>query len=147
MKIREIAFGSSEHARTIALRSRILREPLGLRFTPEELALEHADVHLGAFESQGGGESLVGCLVLVRLTPKTAKMRQVAVEPTLQRSGIGRSLVAECERAARKRGYERIELHARDTAVAFYLALGYRADGPEFTELGIAHQKLVKDLD
>jgi predicted GNAT family N-acyltransferase len=37
-------------------------------------------------------------------------------------------------------------LHARDTAVPFYLNLGYACVGEPFTEVGIGHQEMEKAL-
>jgi len=39
-----------------------------------------------------------------------------------------------------------IELSARDTAVAFYLKLGYSTQGPSYLEKNIPHIKMTKQL-
>ncbi len=52
----------------------------------------------------------------------------LAVAPTLQRSGIGRVLMAAVERALRRRGCQKLNLNVRTNnlkAVGFYEALGY----------------------
>lgn len=73
-------------------------------------------------------------------------MRQVAVDPELQRSGIGSILVLWSENVARQGGYESMILYARETAVPFYLRLGYRVEGEEFTEVSIPHRIMVRSL-
>jgi predicted GNAT family N-acyltransferase len=40
-----------------------------------------------------------------------------------------------------------IELHARETAVPFYLNLKYLAIGNQFFEVDIPHFKMTKELD
>jgi predicted GNAT family N-acyltransferase len=50
------------------------------------------------------------------------------------------------EEVARQRGFDRIVLHARDTAVAFYLRLGYQLEGEPFEEVGILHRRMAKTL-
>jgi uncharacterized damage-inducible protein DinB/GNAT superfamily N-acetyltransferase len=62
----------------------------------------------------------------------TAHLHQFAVDPALQRQGLGRRLVLACEQWAREHGYRRIAL---DTALpasglrALYLRLGYAEVG------------------
>lgn len=58
----------------------------------------------------------------------TAHFHQFAVDPALQRQGLGRRLVAECERWARERGYRRMALDTAEPAAelrAMYTRLGY----------------------
>jgi ribosomal protein S18 acetylase RimI-like enzyme len=137
-----IAFGSKEYDEEVGLRFRVLREPLGLTFTTEQLALERDDLHLGVFQAG----ALIAGLVLTRVSDEVVQMRQVAVEPALQGQGLGRLLVRESERLAREHGYREMVLHARDTAVQFYLRLGYQVRGKPFEEVGIAHQEMAKGL-
>ena len=58
----------------------------------------------------------------------TAHFHQFAVDPGVQRQGLGRRLVAECERWARERGYKRMALDTAEPATelrAMYRRLGY----------------------
>ncbi len=139
--LREIVVGSQDYGLELDLRRRVLRWPLGLDFTAEQIAEEAEDIHLGCFE----GDFLVATLVL---TPHRdeIKMRQVAVEPDFQGRGIGRQLVLFSERIARERGFARMVLHARDNAVPFYLRLGYELEGEEFEEVTIPHRAMGKAL-
>jgi predicted GNAT family N-acyltransferase len=142
MDLRWAAHGSPEYRRLVELRRRVLRLPLGLDFTPGQLAGEVEDLHLGAWE----GDRLLGCLLLTDHGGGIVQMRQVCVEPALQGTGVGAALVAESEAEARQRGFTRMMLHARDTAVGFYLRLGYRAVGAPFEEVSIPHQEMEKAL-
>lgn len=142
LSIREVIHGSPSYWATVALRDAILRQPLGLTLTPEELAQEAPSHHLACYR---GGE-LVGCLVLRPQGGGVVQMRQVAVVPALQGRGIGTALVAHSERVARQLGYRRLVLHARDTAVGFYERLGYAKVGEPFVEVTIPHQEMAKLL-
>ena len=71
-------------------------------------------------------------------------MRQVAVDESYQSKGIGRALVEYCEQVARDEQFTEIILHARETAVAFYLKLGYEVYGEPFIEVGIPHRNMRK---
>lgn len=142
IEIKEIKHGTTEYKQEVALRRKLLRKPLGLDFSQEELANESKDIHLGAFAEQ----KLLGCLVLSPQSKSKIKMRQVAVDPSLQGSGIGRLLVEAAETKAIKLGFKEMELSARETAVPFYLKLGYKLFGEPFTEVSIPHRKMKKNL-
>ena len=119
----------------------MLREPLGLEYTAEQLAEEYAYIHLAAYDSAW---ILRGCLFLTPKPDKVLQVRQVAVQAELQGAGIGKALMTASETYARLHGYERLELNARDTAVPFYKKLNYDTLGNMFEEVGIQHFKMVK---
>lgn len=54
-----------------------------------------------------------------------AKIRAFFVHPAWTRTGIGTMLLDECEAAARRHGFRRLELGATLTGVPFYRASGY----------------------
>ncbi len=137
-----IDFGSSEYEESIILRDLVLRKPLGMQFLPEDLAAEYDSFHLVIKEH----EEIIACLVLKPIDQKILKMRQVAVHPTRQGKNIGRQLVEFSEAITKSKGYDTIELHARKTAVPFYLRLGYEIIGDEFLEVNIPHFKMIKNL-
>lgn len=139
----EIAPHRSElYQQAVKLRRRILRVPLGLDFSPEELDHEASDKHfVGLVDDQ-----VVACLVMAPQNCSVVKMRQVAVDASLQGQGLGSKLVQASEAWAKEAGYSQIELNARDTAVQFYESLDYRIVGEEFVEVGIPHRKMVKDI-
>jgi len=142
LDIRLVAHNSPEYRETVALRFRILREPLGLSFTEEQLAAESGDLHLGAWLDG----KLAACLLLTPLDSATVKMRQVAVDDGLQGRGIGTALVRRSEEIAKERGFTSMTLSARATAVPFYLRLGYDLIGEEYEEVTIPHRKMEKRL-
>lgn len=142
IEVKTVPHGSDEYTQTTRLRDDVLRRPLGLALTPEELAKETGEYHVAAFDSESG--ELVGCLVLVPVSSEVLKMRQVAVAPGWQGQGIGHRLVAFSERLARKWGFGQMTLHARTTAVPFYLQQGYAVVGDEFEEVTIPHVTMIK---
>jgi len=142
MELRAIKHNTPEYVRIVALRRQVLRAPLGLDFTPEQLAAEADDIHLAGFE----GETPVACLILTPVSAEECKMRQVAVAPERQGEGLGGRIVAYCENVARAAGCRKITLHARETVVPFYLRLGYEVEGDVFDEVTIPHRKMVKWL-
>jgi predicted GNAT family N-acyltransferase len=142
MELRRIKHNTPEYERIVALRRRVLRAPLGLDFTPEQLAAEADDIHLAGFE----GETPLACMILSPVSAQEFKMRQVAVAPERQGEGLGSRLVEYCETVARAAGCAQITLHARETAVPFYLRAGYEIVGEPFEEVTVPHRKMSKWL-
>jgi len=139
----EVAFGTPSFDEMIYLRDLILRKPLNLAFTPQQLSAEYNSVHFGAYNLN---DELLGTLVMKPLSKKQVKMRQVAVFPEHQKKGIGQLLVVASEGYAKEEGFKEIVLNARVPAVPFYEKLGYAVDGDMFEEVGIDHYTMKKKL-
>ena len=142
MALKIIDHGSREYHQMVQLRNDILRRPLGLQFTPEELEKEKEEILIGAFEE----EKMLGCCMLIKEDPSSVRLRQMAVMNDLQGKGIGKALMQFAENLARDRGYTRITMHARKNAVGFYEKMGYRKVGNEFMEITIPHYVMEKEL-
>lgn len=138
-----LPFGSKEQIQSIGLRYEVLRKPLGLFFNAEDLKAEQHEQHLGIVE----GETVVACMILKPAGAGLVKMRQVAVAEKKTKKGYGKMLVQFGEMWCRQNGITRIELHARETAVPFYLQLGYSIDKEPFTEVGLPHRFMFRDLE
>jgi predicted GNAT family N-acyltransferase len=120
----------------------MLRKPLGLTFTKEDLESEKNDILIGFFDD----EKLEGCCILTKEDQKTVRLRQMAVLSGLQGKGIGRVIMSFAENIARDLRFKRLNMHARKTAIGFYEKLGYHVEGPEFEEVTIPHVEMVKEL-
>ena len=142
MALKMIEFGSKEYDQMVALRHQMLRKPLGLQFTNEELAKEAANILLGCFDE----EVLEGCCMLVEVAPGTIRLRQMAVISGLQGKGIGRVLMTFAENVARDRRHQKIIMNARVTSIPFFEKLGYQVSGNEFIDLTIPHVMMEKEL-
>lgn len=142
LEYRLIGYGSDYYRKTLDLRDRILRIPLGLRLTERELADDATDMHIGCF----AGEQLVACLIMSPKPDNSVKMRQVAVDEGWQRKGIGARLVRFADAWAAEEGFDKVWCHARDVARKFYLGLGYQVVGAEFEQVGIPHYHMERSL-
>ena len=142
MALKIIDHGTPEYRQMVKLRDDILRKPLGLGFTLEELEEEKENMLIGAFEE----EDMLGCCMLVEENPATVRLRQMAVLNDLQGKGIGRALMNFAENLARDRGYKILSMHARKNAIGFYEKMGYKINGAEFIEVTIPHYVMEKKL-
>ena len=70
----------------------------------------------------------------------------MAVHENHQRKGLGSRLIQGIESVLRIRGFQQIQLHAREEAVPFYRRLGYQTVGDRFMEVGIGHWKMYRQL-
>ena len=139
----EIQFATPEYDELVQLRTKILRKPLGLEFTIDQLSNEYNDFHFGIYNQE---LKLLGGMIFNNTGNNTLKMRQVAVDDVCQNKGIGKFMVKQSEEWAKERGFNKIELNARDSAIPFYQSLGYDAEGEIFIEVSIPHLKMVKNL-
>jgi GNAT superfamily N-acetyltransferase len=137
LRISTIAHRSQAYEEAVGLRAAVLRHPLGLDFTPQELDDEAASHHIVAVDDDDG--SCVGCLVLLPIDAEVMRMRQVAVRPDRQRQQIGTALVDFAEQSARALGYREIVAHVRESAIPFYARLGYERRGARFVEVTLPH--------
>lgn len=138
-----IAHNSAQYWQTVELRTEVLRKPLKLEFTTEQLNAENKDIHIAYFNDN---HKIIGCLILSPYNINTLKMRQVAVHPNYQYQGIGTRLVAFSENWSKQQGLYFLFCHARDTAVPFYQKLNWKVVGEAFYEVNIAHYKMEKTL-
>jgi len=96
----------------------------------EELASKPEAVLLVTQEMAEG--SLQGCVLLAPLSDGLWHLGSLAVDPLLQKSGLGRKLLQSAEEWAAQRGARTIQIevvNVRDTLIAWYERRGYRLTG------------------
>ena len=142
MALKIIDHGSAEYFQMVKLRDDVLRKPLGLSFTKEELDAEKDHMLIAAFED----DRILGCCMLLEEQPGVVRLRQMAVLNDLQGKGIGRALMNFAENIARDRGYRILSMHARKPSVPFFEKMGYKVSGNEFIEITIPHYVMEKRL-
>lgn len=141
--VREIAHDSPEYHAARRARERILREPLGLRLSEEDVRDEARQRHF-IIESDG---ALLGSVIARAEAPKTVRLRQMWIEPDHAGQGIGRQLLERVIAILAAEGIENLVLHARQPVLDFYRKCGFTAGGPEFTEVGIPHHRMKRGLN
>jgi N-acetylglutamate synthase-like GNAT family acetyltransferase len=137
-----IDHNTPQYEQMVSLRYQLLRKPLGLKFSTAELEKEKEDILIGCFDDG----RIVGCCILSNIGNKTVRLRQMAVIAGLQGKGIGKVLIQFAENIARDRGFKKIMMHARKSAIGFYEKMGYAIIGSEFEEVNLPHFVMEKSL-
>lgn len=141
--VREIDHASPEYEAVCRARDRILRQPLGLRLSEADRRGETVQRH---FILEADGRLLGGVIARARAR-RVVQLRQMWIEADRAGEGLGRRLLEEVARRIEAEGIERLMLHARRPVLGFYRKCGFRAEGLEFTEIGIPHRKMSRRLN
>ncbi len=142
MDIRLITTDDALYKHELELRFQILRKPLGHDRDAVRFAFEDESLHVVAV----AGGQVVGCVLFAPDGNGGGRLLQMAVSNLFQGQGLGRALVEHLEEVLRQRGYLRVEMHARQSALGFYEQLGYRCVGEPFEEVGLPHRIMEKEL-
>ncbi len=142
MSLKQIDHGTEQYLQMVNLRDNLLRRPIGLTFSHDELIKEKDDTLIACMED----DKMLGCCILTKLDNNTARLRQMAVADNIQGKGVGASIMNFAENLAADKGFKKIILHARDTVIGFYEKFGYNIVGKQFVEVNIPHHKMEKDL-
>ena len=129
-------FDSVLYHQSMKLRETVLRHPLGMQFTQEDLAIEQHQNHLVIYSWQ---QQIMGGLSLDNLGKSSVKLRQMWILPEYQGMGIGRKGVKEAHRLAKAHNAQEIYCHARENAMIFYEKMLYSKEGSPFLEVGLTH--------
>ncbi|MBI1362908.1 MAG: GNAT family N-acetyltransferase [Proteobacteria bacterium] len=141
-----VDYGSELWEQLLALRQEVLRQPLGLTFSPEELAEEYLGLHMCYREPEG---PILGSIALFphEVAIDTFHLRRVAVSPLARGQGVGKKLLSFAEHHALLMGRSKLELSARMSVLPFYEKNGYVAQGDVYEHLTIPHIKMTKMLE
>ena len=131
--------GSHDYYDALSLRYDVLRKPLGLVYAQEDIDAEINQIHV-----VGKLDDVIVCTASIQPFDNYCKIRQVAVDTTLQKQSIGKQLIQYCEAYILKMGFFNIKLHSRVSVVDFYLKMQYQKEGGVFTEVSIPHIIMVK---
>ena len=142
LSFENIQHNSKEYWKSVELRTLVLRKPLGLSFTKEELQAENHQLHFLCYVD----EKIAGSFIFIKSSQNKLKMRQVCIAKDFQKKGIGFQMMLFAEKWAKENHHNEIYCHARNNALAFYQNLNYQIQGDYFEEVGLKHYKLVKCL-
>ena len=135
MAIKLIDYGTPEYAEMVKLRQQILRTPLGLTYSKEELEAEKNEILIGFYDE----DILEGCCMLIKVENVTVRLRRIAVISGFQGNGLGKVLTTFAENIARDRDYNKMIMHARKNSIGFFEKFGFHISRNEFEEITIPH--------
>lgn len=124
----------------LQLRYTVLRQPWNQPIESATDDLEKTSVN--AYLEDGSGVA-IACGRLQENEHKTGQIRFMAVAISYQGQGLGKKMLAFLEEKARDAGLHKIELQARENAVAFYKSNGYVVKEKSFLLWGIIQHFLM----
>lgn len=133
------------YTETLRIRQQVFVEEQGVPATIEVDGYEGQATHFIAFVDGAA----VGCgrFRLKNEPEQLVKFERIATLPAMRGKGIGAAVMAVMEQeAARKHPGAPWIMHAQTSAATFYDRLGWRRVGPLFSEAGIWHVAMRKDL-
>lgn len=133
--------GEHEMAAALALRHDVFCVEQGVPEHEELDGRDHDGIHLVAVSN---GELLGTCRLL--MVGATAQFSRLAVRPPARRRGIATALLELADAETKAANGRRIVLHAQTYARELYELAGYRPRGRVFTEAGIEHVAMEKQL-
>lgn len=141
IQIKKIDFDSLGYWGLVRLREIVLRLPLGMRFSKNELKKEEFELIFGLYINK----KIVSCCQFI-VENHIAKLRQVATAFKSQGLGYGEKLNIHTEMWLKSNEIHTIYCHARKNAVDFYLKMGYEVVSEPFEEVGLPHVKMMKKI-
>ena len=133
----------SEWENYFNFRWEMLRKPIGMSKQTVKDDLEKESYHLMVVNKK---DKVIGSGRLHFNNKKECQIRYMAVSDSIQRKGLGTSIVLELEIMAKEKGAQEMVLNARENAINFYLSLGYKEIEPYQSDTGIPHTTMSKEL-
>ena len=126
-----------------ALRFNVLREPWNQPLGSEVLPDEDQAIHAIAMDDN----EVLGVARMHESSEKQGQVRCVATATAAQGKGIGKAIMAYLEEQAKAKDWTEIVLEARENAVPFYRAIGYKIVAESYLLFGeIQHYRMSKTL-
>ena len=133
--------GEREMSAALHLRHDVFCVEQGVPVREEVDGRDPNGIHLVAV---AGGRMLGTCRLL--LIGRTVQFSRLAVHAGVRRRGIATALLEEAESEALAAGARRMVLHAQTYARGLYERAGYKARGGTFSEAGIEHLAMEREL-
>ena len=124
------------------IRTTVFQEEQGVAPELEFDGLDQNATHLLAFLNNRA----VGTARIREIDRQTAKIERLAVLPEARKQGIGRKLMETALEVISQMNKSRVIVHAQEYIAPLYQQLGFEQVGEKFSEAGITHVKMVKQL-
>ncbi|MCB2230959.1 GNAT family N-acetyltransferase/peptidase C39 family protein [bacterium] len=122
------------------------------RFTESQIEYLLTRAHATVLVIEYEGRVVGGAIMLWRRSLSLGRLYNIAIDPTIQGKGLGKTLLAACEEEAVFRRCDSVSLEVRadnEQAIGFYLKYGYETveELDDYYEDGSTGLKMVKDLN
>lgn len=124
------------------IRVRVFQEEQGVAAELEFDGLDDSAIQLLAYLDN----KAVGTARIREIDATTAKIERLAILPEARRKGIGKKLMQRALQVIDRQQKTTAIVHAQAYIAQLYRQLGFEIVGKEFSEAGIAHVKMVKQL-
>jgi len=138
----QLVADDKELERALEIRKKVFVEEQGIPETIEIDGYDSSALHMVV----KNGDIVIGTARIRFLDNQQAKLERMAILKPLRRAGIGKGILSFLNRELKKRGIEKVVLHAQYTVIDFYKACGFEETGLPFIEAGIRHIKMEKRL-
>lgn len=138
-----LAFGDFAAYQTAitSIRQRVFQQEQGIAPELDWDGLDPTAVHvIACWQGQPIGTARI------RSLQAQAKIERMAVLADYRGRGIGRQMLQGILDYLTDQGFSTALLHAQVSTQGFYQKLGFTPQGPEFSEAGICHQKMILQL-
>ena len=140
----KIATSKEEWEAIMELRYNVLRKPWGRPYETATDVLENNSINAYIGDSKG---KVLACGRLHENEKNMGQIRFMAVHPDYRGTGLGKLITVYLENIARQKGYNKIQLQARENALEFYKRCGYQVKEKSFLLWDtIQHYSMEKQL-
>ena len=124
------------------IRTAVFQQEQGIASDLEFDGLDENATHLLAYLN----DRAVATARMRAIAPAIVKIERLAVLSAYRQQGIGKRLMQATLAFATKQGYKSATVHAQAYIAPLYLGLGFEPVGERFSEAGIEHVKMIKQL-
>jgi predicted GNAT family N-acyltransferase len=141
MEIKIVSY-QAEMAVIKNIRTKVFQEEQGVAAELEFDGLDETAIHLLAYLN----EEAVGTARIREINANTVKIERLAVLPVARKQGVGRELMIAALKAIAQQKKLLVIVHAQAYIAPLYQQLGFEMVGEKFSEAGIPHVKMIKQL-
>ena len=127
INVKRIEYSSIDYKKTLDLRNKVMRIPLGLNIYDEDFSFEKDAIIVAAYDE----ETLIG-VGTMSYNDKIFKLEYLCVDTDIQSNGAGGKMLQNLEKEAIQKSAKKIVLDARVSAQKFYENHGYKTVGNVF---------------
>lgn len=124
------------------IRTKVFQEEQGVSKELEFDGLDEQAVHFLAYVN----DQAIGTARIREIAPDTVKIERLAVLPEARKQGIARQLMKTALKVISQQNKSLVIVHAQEYIAKLYQQLGFEIVGEKFSEAGIVHVKMLKQL-